>query len=359
MSIPCHLCANKCFRIKVNILGTVLLILQLSLNMKTLFIIWVCIFASCDTMASDIELGKVKWLRDLKEAQISSKNLSKPILILFQEVPGCSTCKNYGSQVLSHPLIVEAIETYFVPLCIHNNKKGKDSEALQFFSEPSWNNPVVRIVDSNLNGIVDRINGNYSEFGLITKINTTLLKLGIKIPEYLNILEEEFKAKQTGLEHATISMYCFWTGEKTYGKVKGVVATNAGFMNGSEVVDILYNPNETNLNELINIGKKNNSADKLYSNNISIHKVTIPVQKQGTFRIDAETKYYLYQSDYKFVPMTALQATRANSMLAEGKSCEFILSPGQINLFKKNKSIKNSKLKNQIGRDIILAWYEG
>lgn len=305
--------------------------------------------------SSDIELGKVKWLRDLNEARIASKQSNKPILILFQEVPGCSTCKNYGNKVLSHPLIVEAIESFFIPLCIHNNKGGKDGEALQLFSEPSWNNPVVRIVNKELKPIVDRINGNYTEYGLVSKITAALISLGITVPTYLNLLEEELKAGQIGVEHTTIGMYCFWTGEKTFGKAKGVVATNAGYMNGAEVVDIFYNPNETNLNELINIGKKNNSADRLYSISSTNLNTKIPVQKPGSFRVDSETKYYLFNSEYKYVPMTAIQATRANSLLADGKSCETILSPRQIDWY---RNLKNkTKSRNQIGRNIIEAWY--
>jgi hypothetical protein len=326
--------------------------------MKWMFLIYINLFLNEYVFSNDIELGRVNWLRDLKEAQLASRKNDKPILILFQEVPGCATCKNYGSNVLSHPLIVEAIETHFIPLCIHNNKSGKDREALELFSEPSWNNPVVRIVDVNLKPIVDRINGNYSSFGLVTKINASLIKLGIAVPEYLNLLEDEMKAHQSGLQHATIGMYCFWSGEKTYGKMKGVVATKAGFINGAEVVEIQYNPYETNLQEIINTGKRNNCADKLYANETMNMNSGIPVSKPGSFRIDPETKYYLYKSDYKYIPMTELQAARANSLLAEGKSCESVLSPRQIALFQKQKTIHKSKLKNQIGKDMNLGWYE-
>ena len=35
-----------------------------------------------------VELGNVKWLRDLDKAVASSKEGNKPIAILFQEVPG-------------------------------------------------------------------------------------------------------------------------------------------------------------------------------------------------------------------------------------------------------------------------------
>ena len=49
------------------------------------------------------ELGKVNWLRDYDEARQLSAQQAKPILILFQEVPGCSTCKGFGNNVIKSP----------------------------------------------------------------------------------------------------------------------------------------------------------------------------------------------------------------------------------------------------------------
>ena len=82
-----------------------------------------------------VELGKVKWLRSYEEAIAQSRQECKPVLILFQEVPGCGTCQKYGNEVLSHPLLVEAIETHFVPLAIFNNKGGADAEVLKRYNE--------------------------------------------------------------------------------------------------------------------------------------------------------------------------------------------------------------------------------
>ena len=117
-----------------------------------------------------VELGEVNWLRDIDEAVKVAEQRQKPILILFQEVPGCSTCSRYGKHVLSHPLIVEAIEEAFVPLAIFNNRKGKDAATLAYFNEPSWNNPVVRIIDNQKRTIGGRLAGNYSRLGLVNKM---------------------------------------------------------------------------------------------------------------------------------------------------------------------------------------------
>jgi len=114
-----------------------------------------------------IELGKVTWLRHMDEAVAKSKKEAKPILILFQEVPGCMTCQRYGTLTLSYPLIVEAIETHFIPLAIYNNKKGQDAEILKYYKEPSWNNPVVRIVNADRSNLTNRLASDYSPLGLV------------------------------------------------------------------------------------------------------------------------------------------------------------------------------------------------
>lgn len=109
------------------------------------------------------ELGKVAWYRDFDQAIALSKKQSKPVFVLFQEVPGCLTCRNYGKGVLSNSVIVNTIEEYFIPLAIFNNKQGKDSEMLKRYGEPSWNNPVVRIINANGENLIRRITGDYSK----------------------------------------------------------------------------------------------------------------------------------------------------------------------------------------------------
>ena len=109
------------------------------------------------------ELGKVAWYRDFDQALAHSSKEDKPVFILFQEVPGCLTCRNYGKGVLSHSVIVETIEEYFIPLAIFNNKGGKDREVLKRYNEPSWNNPVIRIVDAKGKSLIRHIAGDYSK----------------------------------------------------------------------------------------------------------------------------------------------------------------------------------------------------
>src|SRR5436190_13685181 len=77
------------------------------------------------------ELGRVHWGRDLDAALADSHKSHKPVFLLFQEIPGCQGCKDFGTAPLSHPLLVEAIETEFIPVAIYNSKPGKDEEILK------------------------------------------------------------------------------------------------------------------------------------------------------------------------------------------------------------------------------------
>ena len=308
------------------------------------------------------ELGKVKWLRDIKEATTQSSNENKPIFLLFQEVPGCSTCQNYGQNVLSHPLVVEVIETYFIPLAIYNNKEGKDREVLNYFREPSWNNPVVRIINDKKKDLADRVSGNYSILGIVEAMTDVMKAQKIKIPEYLLLLQSELSANQIGTETAYLSMYCFWTGEKTLADIDGVVETQAGFMNGREVVKVDFVPEVIAYDDLLRKAKTKSCANHVYSESLT-QQLTAEkivgseyVSEKSAFRMDKETKYYLSKSSYKYLPMTALQAVKANSLIGKGHSPNSVFSARQLELLKYIQANPDKKWKSAINEDLISAW---
>lgn len=265
-----------------------------------------------------IELGYAHWLRSFDEAQARGKKEGKSILILFQEIPGCATCRNYGSDVLTHPLLVEAIETEFIPLAIHNNKGGHDAEVLKRYHEPAWNNPVVHVVNSEGTDILPRLSGNYSTAGLAALMTNALIKQKGKAPIYLQLLADELSAQQKITSKATYSMYCFWTGEALFGKLNGVIRTTAGFEGGKEVVAVEYNPAVISKAELDKIAQSQKCA----------------VSAGGSFRADATPKYYLSNSEYKVIPMTEIQKCRVNSALAEKQDPRVYLSARQIAFLK-------------------------
>ena len=290
----------------------------------------------------DPELGKVSWYRDYDEAMAASTKEDKPVLILFQEVPGCATCRNYGHNVLSNPLMTETIENEFVPLAIFNNNKGKDLTTLKKYNEPTWNNPVVRIVNKNGDNLVKRVASDYSVKGLYDAMLKALKAEKKVIPEYVKILGEEIKINfnAQNIKETHYKMYCFWTGEKQLGSQEGVLITQAGFMNG-EVVKVKYDASKISKVELNNFAKANKMQ---------------PVDTNEDFTwAKKDEDYYLQHSQLIYLPLSQVQKTRINSALGNGQSPLPYLSPKQTQWLAKIDADKNEILYNG---DFEKTWNE-
>ena len=323
-------------------------------------------FITCSALAQDwlqkvdqpIELGQVHWLRNYNEAISQAKEKDLPVFIFFQEVPGCSTCSTFGHQVMSHPLIVEAIESHFVPLIIYNNKDGADAAILKQYKEPSWNNPVIRIVDHMGKDIVPRHAGAYDPAQVVNTIQNALLADHKIIPNYLTLLSSELSNNNA---EAVLSMYCYWTGEKVIGKLDGVTATQAGYMNGSEVVKVNYNPDKISYDELVSKASKSQCADEVYTDNTQERKLAwankIPSKGMNSYKVSKDDKYYLAHTEYANIPMTAIQATKANAMLSNQQSPAEILSPRQLEVMDLVNR-KKLKVKNRAKEDFLESWSE-
>ena len=60
-------------------------------------------------------------------------------------------------------------------------------------------------------------------------------------------------------ETAVFSMYCYWTGEATIGRVPGVVRTRIGSLGGNEIVAVEYDPARTDVGRLAEALKRQRS----------------------------------------------------------------------------------------------------
>ena len=279
--------------------------------------------------SQQIELGDVNWLRDYDEALLQSEIQDKPVFILFQEVPGCATCRNYGADVLSHPLIVDAIENEFVPLAIFNNKGGKDAAILKKYKEPSWNNPVVRIVNSKEKNLINRVAGRYDKASISLAMIKALQEESHVVPEYLHLMQQEFEAHNAGTKEAYYSMYCFWSGEGHLAKHPAVVATEPGWIGGKEVVKVEYNEHLSSQKQLDEFAKEASCQ---------------VIEKSNAYRPDKDLQYYLKNTDFKYLPLSSIQASKINASLAEGQNPIAYLSPQQKEWL---HTIKKQKVKDK------------
>lgn len=265
------------------------------------------------------ELGDVHWSRDFDAGLRQATKTDKPVFLLFQEVPGCANCTRFGQQTLSHPFIVEAIETLFVPVAIYNNKGGADEAVLKRYGEPAWNNPVVRIVDARGEDLTARMPSFRSRSQVTSGMIAALRAAKREVPAYLTLLDEELRAGEGGTAQATYETACFWSGEGYFGTQPGVVATEAGWQDGAEVVRVTY--------------AEASASEEVLAKAAQRHGYRFV--DAGKFRLDREPKYYLSKSRYAKVPMFELQASRVNSALGSRQNPDHLLSPRQLALVNK------------------------
>ncbi len=291
-----------------------------------------------------IELGTVNWTRNFEAAKKLSVDSKRPIFLLFQEVPGCQTCQNFGSQPLSHPLMVEAIEDLFIPVLVYNNKEGADAELLKSFNEPAWNNPVVRYLSGSGQDLLPREDGIWETAGTATRMIAALKAAGQKVPAYLQIVAEE---SNHGTESAEFAMHCYWEGEAKLGSIPGVTSTRSGWRDNLEVVRVEYDPSIVDYDRLLATAQKFECASKVFAHSEAQLKTAMNTVGDKASKVDgamrdakaSDQKYYLLQTRYRHLPMTELQATKVNANLAANKPVDGLLSPRQRALFAQIEAI--------------------
>lgn len=284
------------------------------------------------------ELGRVTWERDFPGALSRAGKEKKPVLALFDEVPGCQTCQGFGTGPLSHPLVVDAAAE-FIPVVVFNNVPGTDAEILKKFKEPAWNNPVVRFLNSDGADLIPRKDGEYTSGFLLPRMALALEKAGQPVPEYLKIAAAEYSPAKR--EKAVFAMYCFWEGEAKLGRLAGTIATRIGTLDQAEVVEIEFDPTVLGYKTLVEKALELDCTNRVFARSDDQLKVAKDVIGKKAVRsdkpIDARTtqQYHLAQyPEYHYLPLTALQATRVNSAIAYRESPDALLSPSQLALLK-------------------------
>lgn len=205
------------------------------------------------------EVGRIAWRTDHDEALAESRRTGKPVFLLFQEVPGCHACQVFGSEVLSHPLLVEAIESDFVPLLVRNNKPGKEAVLLERYREPSWNFPVVRFLSPEGVDLIERRDRIFTIAEMLPRMERALAKAQRKSAILPLVQPETVSPKLVAL-----SQHCFWTGELNLGGIEGVVKTEAGWLKGAEVTLVHYDESRIAEDTLVAEAKKRSCANEVF-----------------------------------------------------------------------------------------------
>jgi hypothetical protein len=293
--------------------------------------------------ANPRELGRVHWLRDFDEAKAFAQATGKPIFLLFQEIPGCAGCKAFGDQPLSHPLVVEAIEDLFVPVAIHNNKPGKDAEILKRFNETAWNYPVARLLDAKGVDLIPRQEGLFAVGEIATRMIAALKAAQREAPAYLQLVADESNTAPGSHEVVTFAMSCFWEGEAKLGGIDGVISTRAGFVDASEAVEVVYNPQRVKYEDLVTSAQQMQCASVVYAHTEEQLKQARAIAGPRARKLErpakdapaSDQKHTLAHNTLNYLPLTPMQATKVNAALHTNQDYRPWLSPRQIELLGK------------------------
>ncbi len=291
-----------------------------------------------------VELGRIPWLRDFEAAKAEAARSGKPLLVLFDEIPGCNGCKKFGREMLSHPLVADAAREAFVPVAIRNNSKGDaDAKLVKQFGMPAWAYPEVRLLAADNPGpkgdLVAREPKGWQKTVLPMRMAAALKQAGRDVPPYLALLTEELQGDS--LQTACFWMTCYWTGEANLGKLDGVKAMRIGWLNKKEVVEVDFDP------EVVSFEKLAKTARESCGSKVGVfarseqqlqiaRQLDMPAKSSNapakTDDVRQKRLLMVRQPEIWFLALTELQATRLNAALAKRVSqdeIDALLSPTQ------------------------------
>ena len=264
-----------------------------------------------EASAAPIEIGRVSWVRDLDEGLSRAKVLGKPVFLLFQEVPGCSGCQNFGREVLSDPRMVTAIETHFVPVFIPDNQPGKAAEVLKRFGEPAWNFQVVRFLAADGKDLIPREDKVWTVPALAQRMVSSLKKAGLPASEALQLLAGRPAVGGSPRQKIAFAQACFWIGEMQLGQIDGVERTEAGFFEGREVTLVEFDPQRVTLPDLVKAALARHCADRIYA--------ATPMDKSAAEAVAPGRQVKILNASYRAAPASD-QKKQLQGTAAQGRS---------------------------------------
>lgn len=245
----------------------------------------------------------------------------------------------FGQDVLTHPLMVELITDRFVPVAIFNNHPGADAEILRRYEEPSWNNPVARFLGPDGTELLPKLADRYDALGLHDKITAVLEMLGNDVPGYFRLLGRDLLVEHGLSKCVTYTTPCFWSGETSLAQHQAVITTDAGWVDGEEVVQVHFDPREVTRADL-----------DAYARNEGFSPI-----ESGGFELDGEPQYYLHKNAARHLPLTPAQRTRINLAVPYREWLANLLSPQQ-SAWLADERLQRSSGDQTYRQDIRKSW---
>lgn len=295
------------------------------------------------------EIGSIRYEHDNIE---SAKGAGLPIFCVMVELPGD---KSSGLDVLSHPLIVEAAETLFESVKIVTEDKFRQSGQWTSSGRRA-RYTTINFLKENGKDIVTSCGGEVLSVGKVVGCMIRALEeCKRNVPMYLQLLHEEANhfdqvsssgTFKIGERTAVFGCTDCHLGEVHFADTKGVVRTRIGLYHGQRVVEVTYSglSYASLLRTILDEPAKNvqtvyfTTVDERVAAQMEFSKVPQPpsvvklADKEAiNFSAVQFSKNALRRTELRFVPLTDLQAMRANKLVHEGcfHKATHLLSPRQ------------------------------
>lgn len=230
-------------------------------------------------------------------------------------------------------MLVEAIETLFVPVVIHNNAGGRDAEVLKRFDEPAWNNPVVRFIDAAGKDLIARREGVWSDGELAARMVSALTVAKSVVPAWLSRAKDELSTGAPA--RAVFGMHCFWDGQGKLGALEGVVDVRPVFVDGAEACEVLYRAERVDYASLLKAAHSLQCASTVWAIDDAQLALAKELAPQAVRRLAGVLRAAPVSDDLRTLrtnrawmtmPWTRGQRVWANALLRAGAS----LAPGVL-----------------------------
>jgi hypothetical protein len=303
-----------------------------------------------------------------------SSTTCRPVLLVQAEIPGDADA---GSEIFSHPLIVEAADSLFTT--VFNKDENYSCSASRSASGKSRRTRVGFFDDSGNEIIQSLCADMLTRAGIAEAMIATLESCQQPVPKYLRLLYDEergrIKPGPVGLpvpcyHRAVFGMDDSTLGEVEFAGLEGVISTRAGFLTGQKIVEVIYDAGRLSFSSVIHYALKRKVGDIIYHQTnderiaalMEIQRVkesSKVIEFLGTIQLDKDPKRALRKSPLRFVPLTYLQATRANRLAHLNRFDEamHLLSPRQGLIFMQaRKATAQKSFKDVVDVPILPAW---
>ena len=299
----------------------------------------------------------------LGEAQPLAIASGKPMLAIEVRIPGDT---DVGRDIFCHPLIVEACQSLFVPVVrIIEDKQDESPRQYNIRSGPTFvqRAPSGKPCRTKV-AFLDPHSGEFlatplygdmlTPVGMVSSMAHVLANWSscFGVPKYLSLLCEEEMGKIDGVNKqrprpkdyvAFFALEDSAKGEVEFAGLDGVFATRVVFISGRRAVEVSYDSckmahcslirHALNRDMVIIAYYKTNDEKRAAEVEIArANVVSVGLEKfEGGIQSDNDPKRALRKTPLRFVPMTDIQATRANRLVHLGRFDEAVhlLSPQQ------------------------------